>query len=298
MQALPKRGSTACIPRWVDHSQAGKCPDLRRRRIASSLIASMRFFSASASSGERARRQPPGNFIDSELSGVSTRAKKAINPLGQEALSHLSSDEKFFSIDEFGPFSIRIRGGRALVPGDQIRTIPQRQRSRGSLICTAALELSSNQILHFYSKKKNSQEMIKLLRRLIIRYRGQKRIFVSWDSASWHASKMLYKDVNEINSDAFRWRHKTPIVELIPLPSGAQFLNVIESVFSGMARAILHNSNYRTVDECKSAINMYFADRNRAFLERPRRAGNKIWGKERVEAVFKEENNCKDPRWR
>src|SRR5215471_727365 len=209
-------------------------------------------------------------------------------------LSHLSSDEKFFSIDEFGPFSIRIHGGTALVPSDQIRTIPQRQRSRGSLICTAALELSSNQILHFYSKRKNSKEMIKLVRRLIICYRGQERIFVSWDSASWHASKLLYKRVDEINSDEFRWRHKTPNVELIPLPSGAQFLNVIESVFSGMARAILHNSNYRNVAECKAAINMYFADRNRAFLERPRRAGNKIWGKERVEAVFKEENNCKD----
>jgi hypothetical protein len=52
------------------------------------------------------------------------------------------------------------------------------------------------------------------------------------------------------------------------------------------------------VEECKTAINMYFADRNRAFLERPRRAGNKIWGKEQVEAVFREENNCKDPRWR
>ena len=216
----------------------------------------------------------------------------------RDALSRLSEDEKFFSIDEFGPFSVRIRGGRALVPADQIRTIPQRQRSRGSLICTAALELSSNQILHFYSKKKNSKEMIKLLRRLIIRYTRQKRIFVSWDSASWHASKMLYKVVDEINSDKFRRRHDTPIVELMPLPAGAQFLNVIESVFSGMARAILHNSNYRSVDECKSAINMYFSDRNRAFLERPRRAGNKIWGKERVEAVFKEENNCKDPRWR
>jgi transposase len=215
-----------------------------------------------------------------------------------DILSHLSSDEKFFSIDEFGPFSVRIHGGRALVPGDQKRTIPQRQRSRGSLICTAALELSSNQISHFYSKKKNSKEMIKLLRRLIIRYRGQNRIFVSWDSASWHASKMLYKIVNEMNSDEFRFRHKTPIVELAPLPSGAQFLNVIESVFSGMSRAILHNSNYRNVDECKSAINMYFANRNRAFLERPRRAGNKIWGKEQVEPVFKEENNCKDPRWR
>ena len=136
------------------------------------------------------------------------------------------------------------------------------------------------------------------MRRLVIRYRDQKRIFVSWDSASWHASKMLYRIVDEINSDKFKRRHKTPMVELLPLPSGAQFLNVIESVFSGMARAILHNSNYEHVEECKASINMYFADRNRAFIETPRRAGNKIWGKERVEPVFKEENNCKDPRWR
>jgi transposase len=213
-------------------------------------------------------------------------------------LSHLSSNEKFFSIDEFGPFSVRMRGGTALVPAHQLRTIPQRQRSRGSLICTAALELSSNQVLHFYSKRKNTKEMIKLLRRIILRHRDQSRVFVSWDSASWHASKMLYRIVEEINSDVFRTRHKTPLVDLIPLPSGAQFLNVIESVFSGMARAILHNSDYGTVDECKASINRYFADRNRSFLERPRRAGNKIWGKERVEAVFREENNCKDPRWR
>lgn len=40
------------------------------------------------------------------------------------ALSHLAPDEKFFSIDEFGPFSVKIRGGVALVPGDEVRTIP------------------------------------------------------------------------------------------------------------------------------------------------------------------------------
>jgi transposase len=257
--------------------------------------------------GERASRSSISEYFAAagykfkkakkSLMSVDPTYREKLNKI-RDTLSRLSEDEKFFSIDEFGPFSVKIRGGRALVPADQIRTIPQRQRSRGSLICTAALELSSNQILHFYSKKKNPKEMIKLLRRLIIGCRRQKRIFVSWDSASWHASKMLYKVVDEINSDEFRRRHKTPIVKLMPLPAGAQFLNVIESVFSGMARAILHNSNYRSVDECKSAINMYFSDRNRAFLERPRRAGNKIWGKERVEAVFKEENNCKDPRWR
>jgi hypothetical protein len=160
----------------------------------------------------------------------------------------------FFSIDEFGPFSVKIRGGTALVPGDQIRTIPQKQKSKGSLICTAALELSSNQITHFYSKKKNTKEMIKLLRRLLIIYRTQKRIFLSWDSASWHTSKSLFTTVDEMNSDKFRERHNTPSVELAPLPSGAQFLNVIESVFSGMSRAILHNSNYGSVQECKAAI--------------------------------------------
>ena len=61
-----------------------------------------------------------------------------------DALSQLAPNEKFFSIDEFGPFSIRMRGGIALVPGDEVRTIPQRQKSKGSLICTAALELSTN----------------------------------------------------------------------------------------------------------------------------------------------------------
>jgi transposase len=214
------------------------------------------------------------------------------------ALSHLTPSEKFFSIDEFGPFSVKLRGGVALVPGDELRTIPQRQKSKGSLICTAALELSTNQVTHFYSKNKNTGEMIKLLRRLVTLYKSENRLFISWDSASWHASKALYKAVDEINSEKFRIRHKTPVVDLMPLPSGAQFLNVIESVFSGMARAILHNSNYESVDACRGAIDRYFAERNRTFLEHPRRAGKKIWGKERVEAIFREENNCKDPRWR
>src|SRR3954454_15020978 len=81
----------------------------------------------------------------------------------------------------------------------------------------------------------------------------------------------------------------------MPLPVSAQFLNVIESVFSGLARAIIHNSDYQSVDECKEAIDGYFSERNKAFADHPRRAGNKIWGNERVEAIFKEENNCKDP---
>jgi len=82
-------------------------------------------------------------------------------------LSRLGPREKFFSIDEFGPCAVKRRGGVALVPADEIRTIPQRQRSKGSLIRTAALELSTNQVTHFYSKRKNTAEMIKMLEMLV-----------------------------------------------------------------------------------------------------------------------------------
>jgi len=64
-----------------------------------------------------------------------------------------------------------------------------------------------------------------------------------------------------------------------------------------MARAIIHNSDYQSVEEAMQAIDRYFAERNAAFLANPRRAGKKIWGHERVAPVFAESNNCKDPRW-
>jgi transposase len=211
-------------------------------------------------------------------------------------LSRLGPDEAFFSIDEFGPFAVKMKAGRALsAPGEQ-RVVPQWQKSRGCMIITAALGLSSNQVTHFYSAKKNTAEMIRMMEVLVEKYRDRRKLYLSWDAASWHISKRLCQRVDEHNASILGGGG--PMVETAPLPSGAQFLNVIESVFSGMARSIIHNSNYRTRDEAKAAIDRYFADRNANFLQRPRRAGKKIWGKEREPAEFSEANNCKDPRYR
>jgi len=155
-------------------------------------------------------------------------------------LSGLRSDEAFFSIDEFGPFAVKMQPGRILsAPGEQ-RVVPQWQKSRGCMIVTAALELSSNQVTHFYSTKKNTTEIIRMLELLIETYCGRSRIYLSWDAASWHISKDLKQRVEEHNTTALI--NGRPTVEMAPLPSGAQFLNVIESVFSGMAKAIIHNS--------------------------------------------------------
>jgi transposase len=213
----------------------------------------------------------------------------------QGILADLQEDEAFFSIDEFGPFAIRAQGGRKLVAPGEMPTVPQYQKSKGSLIMTAALELSGNQITYFYSPRKDTGEMLRMLTKLIREYIHKHKIYLSWDAASWHMSKMLYAHVAAHN-DAINTRDAAgPLISLAPLPAGAQFLNVIESVFSGMARAIIANSNYGSVDEARGAIEKYIRERNDRFSRNPKRAGGKIWGIEREPARFSEANNCKDP---
>ena len=210
-------------------------------------------------------------------------------------LSNLKQDEKFFSVDEYGPFAVKMKGGLSLVKHGEQRTYPQLQKSKGCIICTAALELSQNQVTHFYSTGKNTDEMIRLIDLLLFRYRNESKLYISWDAASWHGSRKLNRYIEAVNSPKYRAICHTPLVELAPLPASAQFLNVIESVFSGLAKAIIHNSDYQSADECKAAIDLYFEQRNAYFTRYPKRAGKKIWGQERVKPVFDQANNCKDP---
>lgn len=214
----------------------------------------------------------------------------------KQALSELREDEAFFSIDEFGPFAVKTRGGKALQPPGTIRHVPQWQKSKGALIVTAALELSRNQVIHFYSDQKNSTETCKLIDLLRRQYKGYSRIFLSWDAAPWHSSEQLLDRVEFLNGWAAH--DGAPLIELLPLPAQAQFLNVIESVFSGMARAVIHNSDYATVTDAQAAITRYLEDRNRSFAATPRRAGRWIWRSEQIPAAFTVANNCKDPRYR
>ena len=216
----------------------------------------------------------------------------------QAVLSNMGEDERFFSIDEFGPFAIKMKGGRKLVAPNEYPSVPQFQKSKGRLILTAALELSTNQVTHFYSQDKDTNEMVRLLDVLLTKYQRCSRMYMSWDAASWHISKKLRQKVYRINTRSYRDKHSTPKVRLLPLPASAQFLNVIESVFSGMARAIIHNSNYGSVDEAMSAIDRHFKERNEYFQKHPKAAGMKIWGRETSQPQFSEANNCKDRRFR
>ncbi|MFG6459269.1 IS630 family transposase [Roseateles sp. BYS96W] len=184
----------------------------------------------------------------------------------QTVLGNLKKTECFFSIDEYGPFAVKAMPGLRLSASDDRPTVPQWQKSRGRLIVTAALELSSNQVTHFHSSVKNTAEMMKLIERLLADYATKRVLYLSWDAASWHDSKELKKYIAKHNDE----KPEAPRLELVPLPASSQFLNVIESVFSGMSRAIIHNSNYATLDDAKVAIDRYFAERNEQFRKHPK----------------------------
>jgi hypothetical protein len=77
-------------------------------------------------------------------------------------------------------------------------------------------------------------------------------------------------------------------------PDRPYFFNVIESVFSGMSRAVIQNSDDESVESAKAAIDRHFAERNAYFRANPRRAGKKVWGRENTPSEFSASNNCKD----
>jgi len=185
-------------------------------------------------------------------------------------LARLSSDEAFFSIDELGPVAVKMHAGRSLQMPGQVRAVPQWQRSKGAFILTAALDLAKNQLVYFFSDRKNTDETIRLVDLLRTRYAGYRKLYLSWDAAPWHSSAKLKEYLLTLNEGARK--DGGPVVELLPLPRSAQFLNVIESVFSGMARAILHNSDYASLEDAQSAVSRYLEDRNAAFLANPRAA--------------------------
>jgi hypothetical protein len=69
-------------------------------------------------------------------------------------LSSLGTKDKFLSIDEFGPFSIKMQGGKSLVHPNHKKIVPQNQINKGMLIITGALELSTNQMIYFIQQRR------------------------------------------------------------------------------------------------------------------------------------------------
>jgi hypothetical protein len=191
-------------------------------------------------------------------------------------LSALTVSESLFFLDEWGPVQVRKRGGKAYSAKDNIPMIPRHQTSRGTVALVAALSATTNQLTWTFVTSKDSRSMMNLLEILYNQYHAQSKLYVTWDAVSWHNSTSLTEWLDQFN-ETNRKQEAGPIIELIPLPTSAQFLNVIEGVLSGMTRAVINNSDYGSPDDMKLAISRHFTERNKHFKDNPRRAGKAIW---------------------
>ena len=193
-----------------------------------------------------------------------------------ETLHSLAEDEAFFFVDELGPVRVRRHGGRSFMRKDSITIVPKIQPHRGTVCLVGALCARTNQVSWLYCASKDSRAMIDITEMLFNQYHEMRTLYLTWDAASWHSSDEFVTWLNAFNGVSLE-HGDGPTIEVLPLPANAQFLDVIESVFSGMKKAVIHNSNYQSPDEMKAAISRHFSERNAFFSENPKRVGKKIW---------------------
>jgi transposase len=191
-------------------------------------------------------------------------------------LRNLQPNELFFFIDELGPLRVKKYGGRGFVHENDAYVVPQEQPIKGSVTMSGALSATTNQVSWLYSSAKDTQAMIDLIEILFNQHPFTSRIYLTWDAASWHKSGSLVEWLDAFNVETSSSGFG-PTIHLVPLPTSSQFLDVIEAVFSGMKKAVIHHSDYQSEGEMKTAISRHFVERNDYFRDNPKRAGKKIW---------------------
>jgi transposase len=192
-----------------------------------------------------------------------------------QTLRALGKSELLFFVDELGPLAIKKYGGRMFAKSGDALVVPQHQNPKGSLALVGALSATTNQMTWCYTLSKDTAAMIDLIEIIFNQHLNKTRLYMVWDAASWHDSTSLVDWIDAFNRKTMET--EGPVITLVPLPSRSQFLNVIESAFGVMKKAIIHHSDYQSPHEMKSAISQHFCDRNVHFKDNPRRAGSKIW---------------------
>lgn len=210
-----------------------------------------------------------------------------------KTINAIRHDELLFFIDELGPLKVQKYGGKIYSRGNEVPTYPQIQVGKGSISLAGALSATTNQMTWIYIEAKDSEAMINLAEVLYNQHFSKKKLYITWDCASWHNSHALVSWLELFNAETEK-SGIGPIIEFIPLPTSSQFLDIIEAVFSGMKRAVIHNSDYQSETEMKTAISQHFRERNEHFKENPKRAGNKIWDID----FFHDHNNIKSGTYR
>ena len=117
-----------------------------------------------------------------------------------DTLRSLESTELLFFIDELGPLRVKKYGGRCYVKHGKRATYAQQQAHKGSITLAGALSATTNQMTWCYGDSKDTSAMIDLIELLFNEHHDMRRLYITWDAASWHDSNALIAWLDTFNA--------------------------------------------------------------------------------------------------
>lgn len=154
-------------------------------------------------------------------------------------------------IDEFGPLNLQPRHGRHYArTGHVDRLRATYQRTGGVRHFFGVYDLERDRLTGRFFKRKNHKTFLSFLRWVRRRYRYRGVLHVVLDNAGYHLKRRVV---------AYARKNR---IKFYLTPTGASWLNRIESHFTHLRKFALDNTDYHTHEDQQSAIRQYLSWRN------------------------------------
>ena len=127
-------------------------------------------------------------------------------------------------------------------------------RRLGTLSLLAGIDLHTGIVTEIVSKTHTSDDFIEFLKKLDISYPGDKKIRIILDNLKVHTSEKTREYLLTVPNR----------FEFVFTPKHGSWLNIVEMLFSKLARTMLREIRVKTIDELKERIDKYFEEINRS----------------------------------
>ena len=124
----------------------------------------------------------------------------------------------------------------------------------GTLSLLAGIDLHNGIVTETVSRTHNSSDFISFLKKLDSSYPVEKKIRLILDNLRVHTSEKTEEYLLTVPNR----------FEFVFTPKHGSWLNIVEMLFSKLARTMLREIRVKTVDELKNRIDQYFEEINRS----------------------------------
>ena len=124
----------------------------------------------------------------------------------------------------------------------------------GTLSLLAGIDLHNGTVAEIVSRTHNSDDFISFLKKLDSSYPGEKRIRLILDNLRVHTSEKTREYLLTVPNR----------FQFIFTPKHGSWLNIVEMLFSKLARTMLREIRVKTIEELENRIHLYFQEINRS----------------------------------